>query len=110
MLLELQKSDPEFFVRPALFDRFLWCKLVGMLIIFSFWMLAIYISINFGNDSGIELPKNKLRDDPIENFIFLNPEQATEFVLTWYLTIFVWGVILNELRILIISLLAPIAG
>lgn len=28
--------------------------------------------------------------------------------MVWYLSIFVWGVLLNELRIVIISLLAPI--
>ena len=41
-------------------------------------------------------------------FVELTPDEASEFVLCWYLAIFVWGVIINEIRIVIISLMAPI--
>jgi len=41
-------------------------------------------------------------------YVELTPDEASEFVMCWYLAIFVWGVIINELRIVIITLLGPI--
>lgn len=41
-------------------------------------------------------------------FVELSEEEAEEFVTCWYLAIFVWGVVINEIRIVIITLLAPI--
>mmetsp|Transcript_43757 Transcript_43757/g.58036 ORF Transcript_43757/g.58036 Transcript_43757/m.58036 type:complete len:129 (+) Transcript_43757:3421-3807(+) len=46
--------------------------------------------------------------DGMKDFIFLTPDQAQEFVFVWFMTIFIYGVVINELRIVIISLLAPI--
>ena len=46
----------------------------------------------------------------MKRFILLYPDQATEFVFSWFMSIFVWGTLLNEVRILIISLIAPING
>ena len=103
-----KKEDPEKFVRPALFDRFVQCKVVGLVLIFAFWVLAIILSIELGTLSGIEYEEKDRKADAWKDFILLSPDQATEFVFVWYLTIFVWGVILNEVRIIIISLLAPI--
>ena len=34
--------------------------------------------------------------------------EAREFVMCWYLSIFVWGTLINEIRIFVIALLAPI--
>ena len=101
-------KDPEKYVRPALFDRFVQCKVVGLVLIFAFWALAIMLSIELGTLSGIEYKDEERAADAMKDFILLTPDQATEFVFVWYLTILVWGVILNELRIVIISLLAPI--
>ena len=98
----------ERYVRPALFDKFLWCKLVLMILLMLFWILAIVATLVLGDLCGIEYSKEERRADAAKDFILLTPDQATEFVLVWFLTIFVWGVILNELRILIITLLAPI--
>lgn len=46
--------------------------------------------------------------DGIQTLVELTPDEAKEFVIVWFLAIFVWGVILNELRIVIITILAPI--
>jgi len=102
------EPDLERYVRPALFDKFLWCKLVLMILLMLFWILAIVATLVLGDLCGIEYSKEERRADAAKDFILLTPDQATEFVLVWFLTIFVWGVILNELRILIITLLAPI--
>lgn len=66
--------NPEKFVRPALFDRFLWCKLVGLLLIFGFWVFAIYLTIKLGTISGIEYVGDEYLEDEMKRFIFLNSE------------------------------------
>mmetsp|Transcript_43757 Transcript_43757/g.58039 ORF Transcript_43757/g.58039 Transcript_43757/m.58039 type:complete len:101 (+) Transcript_43757:3073-3375(+) len=42
---EKKQDEPEKFVRPALFDRFVQCKMVGLILIFTFWGFAIFLSI-----------------------------------------------------------------
>jgi hypothetical protein len=44
----------------------------------------------------------------IMTYVELTPDEASEFVMVWYLAIFVWGVVINELRIVICTLLGPI--
>lgn len=67
-------ADPELFVRPALFDRYLWCKLAGLLLIFSFWILAIALSFEFGELSGIEYMSPEKDEEPMKRFILLTPD------------------------------------
>ena len=99
-----EDEETEEFVRPALFDRFLQCKLVGLVLIYLFWMFALAMTAVLGIESGNDEDKT----DFIKSFVELTPQQANEFVMVWFMSIFVWGVLLNELRIVIISLLAPI--
>ena len=40
----------------------------------------------------------------------MTDENAREFVIAWYLAVFVWGFIINLLRIYIVSQFAPIRG
>ena len=105
---EMQKNPAmqdnlEEFVRPALFDRCLQCKLVGIVLFWLFWLFTLGMTAILAVYSGNDEVKEGL-----EHFVELTPSQASEFVMVWYLSIFVWGVLLNELRIVIISLLAPI--
>ena len=55
--------------------------------------------------SGKELQTG---DSFFDDIVYLTDEDASEFVMSWYLAIFGWGIIINELRIIVISFLAPI--
>lgn len=74
-----------------------------IVLIMLFWVAAIGITYQLGVWAG-----TTGEDNDTETFVELTPSEADEFVLTWFLAIFVWGVIINELRIVIISLMAPI--
>jgi hypothetical protein len=100
---ETAEEDEYEFVRPALFDRFLQCKLVAVILLWLFWMFTLGMTFVLAVYSGNDEVK-----EGIEAFVELTPKEANEFVLVWYMSILVWGVLLNELRIVIISLLAPI--
>ena len=45
-------DETEEFVRPALFDRFLQCKLVGLVLIYLFWIFALAMTAVLGVESG----------------------------------------------------------
>ena len=90
-------------IRPALFDRWLQLKLVLIVLFYMIWIVALIVTLVLGQYSG-----KTGETSYIETFVELTPAQAQEFVMCWYLAIFVWGIIINELRIVIISLMAPI--
>ena len=92
-------------IRPALFDRWLQLKLVLIVLFYMIWIAALVASYYLSLYSG-----KTGETSYIETFVELTPDEANEFVLCWYLAIFVWGIIINELRIVIISLMAPIRG
>ena len=71
---EKKKYDPEEFVRPALFDRFVQCKVVSLILIFAFWALAIMLSIELGTLSGIEYKEDERKADAMKRFILLTPD------------------------------------
>ena len=90
-------------IRPALIDQFIYCKLVFIVFCFLFWVFTITVTFMLTNYAG-------RNDDPkgLRTFVELTPDEAKEFVMTWYLAIFIWGEVINELRIVVISLMAPI--
>lgn len=88
-----------------LFDRWLQLKLISVFLIFGFWTAAIVITFYLADFSGYN---GDMDEGYWYTFVELTPDEASEFVLCWYLAIFVWGVIINEIRIVIISLMAPI--
>ena len=67
------------------------------------WIVALIVTVILGDYAGKTGETNY-----IETFVELTEDEAIEFVMCWYLAIFVWGIIINELRIVIISLMAPI--
>lgn len=92
-------------MRPVLFDKWLQLKCVLILFIFIFWIATIVISYFLMDYAGTNAD---FADGDLYTFVELTPDEAQEFVMCWYLAIFVWGVIMNEIRIVIISLMAPI--
>jgi len=82
--------------------------MVGLILIFLFWIISIILTIVLMDISGKQYTADEMAGDPMKDLIFLTPAEAQEFVIAWFLAIFVWGVILNEVRILIITLMAPI--
>jgi len=96
-------------VRAALFDRFLQFKLAGLILIYALWALAIFVSIQMSQYSGKDFPEEQKPNlEFYYTLMVLTKEEANDLLLTWFLAIFVWGVIINELRIVVISILAPI--
>ena len=88
--------------RPALMDSFVFFKLVFVVFIYLFWICSIVMTIVLTDYAG------KTGEEPgIRTFVELDPDDAVTFVICWYLCL-IWGILLNLLRVVIISLLAPI--
>lgn len=84
-------------------DSWIYVKMVIVTFVFLFWIMVVFVTITLADYSG----KTGESSD-LETFVELTPDEAISFTLSWFLTIFVWGNVINELRIVIISLLAPI--
>lgn len=91
-------------IRPALIDNWIYFKLVFIVFAFIFWVLTIVVMFILTDWAG----RNDEPRETLEAYIELTPDEATQFVYTWYLAIFIWGEVLNEIRIVVISLMAPI--
>ena len=103
---ELKKEEKkEMESRPALFDKYLQLKCVCIVFIFILWIITICVTYFLADYSGSNADFEK---GDLYTFVELTEDEANEFVMCWYLAIFVWGFLINELRIVIISLLAPI--
>ena len=79
------------------------CKIFFLLLIYVFWAFAISLSVAFmffTHETGEE--------EGFKSYLELTAEEAWYVVVAWYLATFGWGwLVFNELRILLISLLAP---
>ena len=93
-------------IRPVLFDKWLQLKCVSLLFIFIFWMVTLAVCYLLVDYSGSNDPAKGTGS--LYTFVELTESEAEEFMTCWFLAIFVWGVIINEIRIVIISLMAPI--
>ena len=71
---------------------------------FLFWILTIGVTYFLGEASGTDSDADK---GALYTFVELTPDQANEFVMCWYLSIFVFSMLINCLRIGIISMVAP---
>ena len=102
---EEKKEEKEMESRPALFDKYLQLKCVCIVFIFILWIITICVTYFLADYSG---SNEDFEKGDLYTFVELTEDEANEFVMCWYLAIFVWGFLINELRIVIISLLAPI--
>ena len=76
-----------------------------LLLIYVFWAFALGLSIAF-MFFATELEEE---DDGFSTYLELTPGEAWYVVVSWYLAIFGWGWLgLNEIRIMLCSVLAPI--
>ena len=57
-----------------------------------------------GDASGSDSDEDK---GDLYTFVELTPDQANEFVMCWYLSVFVFSILINCLRVGFISLVAP---
>ena len=90
---------------PVLFDRWLQLKCILIFFIFVFWVTAIVVTYYLGDYAGTDADFDK---GDLYTFVELTVPNAREFVMCWYLSIFIWGTLINEIRIFVIALLAPI--
>lgn len=78
-------------------------KIFFLVLIYIFWAFAISLSVAFmlfTHETG--------ESDGFKTYLELTADEAWLVVITWYLATFGWGwLILNEMRIFLISLLAP---
>ena len=90
--------------KAALIDQFYLLKAFFLIMVFIFYCGTVAISVLFWIQSG-QKAKDSLESI---NIIELTAEEAQEFVLCWYLSIFVvgWGVY-NNVRVYIIGFFAP---
>ena len=91
--------------QPVLFDRWLHLKCVLVFFMFVFWAFAIVVNILLADFSGTDSDFDK---GYIYTFAELTVSEAEEFVICWFLATFVWGTLINLIRIFVIALLAPI--
>ena len=76
-LVDQAEEEPlnlEKFVRPALYDQFLWCKVVGLVMIFLFWVMSIIMTVILMDISGKTYSSEEKSEDALKDFIFLTPE------------------------------------
>ena len=76
-LVDQTEEEPlnlEKFVRPALYDQFLWCKVVGLVMIFLFWVMSIIMTVILMDISGKTYSSAEKSEDALKDFIFLTPE------------------------------------
>ena len=71
---------------------------------FLFWILTICVTYFLGEASGTDSDADK---GELYTFVELTEDQAKEFVMCWYLSIFVFSMLINFLRIGIITMIAP---
>ena len=80
------------------------CKIFFLLLIYLFWAFALALSISFMSFTH----ETEEEEGGFRTYLELTAEEAWYVVVSWYLSTFGWGwLVLNELRILLISLLAP---
>ena len=93
--------------RATLMEPCINCKKFFLILIYVFWAFALGLSIAF-----MFFTTEKEGEDEEEGFntyLELTTEEAWYVVVSWYLAIFGWGWLgLNEIRIILCSLLAPI--
>jgi len=66
--------DIEKFVRPTLYDEYLWCKLVGLICIFLLWIGSISITFLLLGISGKEYSQADMDSDVMKRLILLTPD------------------------------------
>lgn len=91
--------------QAALMDTRMKCKKCFVIFIYLIWLVAIAISVLV----VIIVGEKEIGVDFIDSeFVDLEDDQAWQLVSVWYLAIFGFGWLgLNELRIILVSLLAP---
>lgn len=78
-------------------------KLVFIISLFVFWFFTVAISIVF-----VIFSAQTVDEESSTKMLEMTEKDATDFVKTWYLAVFLWGyVIFNGLRVYLVSLLAP---
>ena len=78
-----------------------------MILLYILFFATVALSFFFWINSG-----SKSTDpDILVSFVELDDDEANELVLTWYLSIFVWGwIVFNNVRVWLISFFAPIVA
>ena len=102
--MKVASEKDEYEERPVLFDRFVQLKCILVLSTFLLWIFTIFVMYFLGETSGSDGDSD---DGYWYTFVELTEKEAKEFVMCWYLTIFVFGMVINCLRIGIIALIAP---
>ena len=97
-------EEKKYETRPVLFDYFVQLKCILILSIFLLWIFTIFVMYFFGESSGSD---SDFGDGYWYTFVELTADEAEEFVMCWYLAIFVFGTLINCLRVGIIALTAP---
>ena len=97
-------EEKKYETRPALFDYFVQLKCILILSIFLLWIFTIFVMYFFGESSGSDSDFN---DGYWYTFVELTADEAKEFVMCWYLTIFVFGTLINCLRVGLFALIVP---
>lgn len=89
--------------RATLMEPCVNCKIFFLILIYLFWAFAVALSISF-----MTFTTEVDEGDGFRTYLELTPDQAWNVVIAWWLSTFGWGwLVFNEIRIFLISLLAP---
>lgn len=89
--------------RATLMEPWVNLKIFFLIVIYLFWAFSMSLSVAFmffTHETG--------ESEGFRSYLELTADEAWLVVVAWYLATFGWGwLVFNELRILLISLLAP---